>query len=114
MFHQKESVDNAKLRDIRKIEACKAIGNTIVYIAWLSSGITLTQVPYWWDRKIESLAATIYNTRPDLFKETPKGNPIPSSPPSKQDAAETKRTINKITIIYFIFRYIKRISYDSN
>lgn len=29
--------------------------------------ITLIQVPYWWDWKKESLAASISNLRPELF-----------------------------------------------
>lgn len=37
-------------------------------------------MPYGWDRKIDSLAATIYNERPDLFTEKPQGEPIPLSP----------------------------------
>jgi hypothetical protein len=43
----------------------------------------LIEIPYWWDRKYESLAATVYNQRPDLFTEHPKaGSPIPLTPPS--------------------------------
>ena len=60
LFHKQESVDNSKQRDKQKIEACKA------------KGIALIEVPYWWDRKSESLASTIYESRPDLFKEKPK------------------------------------------
>ena len=43
----------------------------------------MIEVPYWWDRKLSSLAATVYNTRPDLFTEKPKGEPIPFNPPSQ-------------------------------
>jgi ATP-dependent DNA ligase len=42
------------------------------------TGITLIEVPYWWDDTFESLCATIYNHRPDLFLEPPMGTPIPS------------------------------------
>ena len=45
-----------------------------------SKGITLIEVPYWWDRKYESLQATVYSQRPDLFIEEPWGTPIPLSP----------------------------------
>ena len=45
-------------------------------------GISLIEVPYWWDRKMSSLAATVYNTRPDLFTEKPQGNPIPLNIPT--------------------------------
>ncbi len=30
------------------------------------TGITLVIIPYWWDKKIESLAATIRVARPDI------------------------------------------------
>jgi hypothetical protein len=30
------------------------------------SGITLITVPFWWDRRVESLAATIQKYRPDI------------------------------------------------
>jgi ATP-dependent DNA ligase len=43
-------------------------------------------VPYWWDKTHSSLAATIYNQRPDLFTEQPKGVPIPSNPQEKSNA----------------------------
>ena len=48
----------------------------------IGKGITLIEVPYWWDKKISSLAATVYNQRPELFKEKPLGTPIPFNPPS--------------------------------
>jgi hypothetical protein len=44
------------------------------------NGITLVEIPYWWDTKIESLAATIHSYRPDLLQDTP-GKPILPSPP---------------------------------
>ena len=40
------------------------------------------QIPYWWDKKYDSFAATIYLNRPDLFKDAPLGNPIPSQAPA--------------------------------
>jgi hypothetical protein len=43
-------------------------------------GVTFIEIPYWWDRKLESLAATIYTYRPDLFPQVPTGKPIPPSP----------------------------------
>ena len=47
----------------------------------------MIEVPYWWDRKLSSLASTIYDIRPDLFETKPKGNPIPLNPPLR-DANE--------------------------
>ena len=40
----------------------------------------MIEVPYWWNRTVSSLAVTVYNVRPDLFKEKPQGNPIPLLP----------------------------------
>jgi vancomycin resistance protein YoaR len=47
-------------------------------------------VPYWWDRKYESLEATVYNQRPDLFTEQPTGKPIPLSAPSDQEKIKSE------------------------
>lgn len=45
-------------------------------------GITLIAIPYWWDLKLSSLAATIYEYRKDLFASKPTGTPIPVTKPS--------------------------------
>jgi hypothetical protein len=47
-------------------------------------GITLITIPYWWDLKVSSLAATIYRQRRDLFASEPTGVPIPSVKPSSR------------------------------
>ncbi len=48
------------------------------------TGITLIDVPYWWDQNRSSLAATIATARPDVGVLSPKGNlSIPVSPPTK-------------------------------
>ena len=39
--------------------------------------ITLIEVPYWWDRTKESLAATIHKARSDLILNPPGVDPIP-------------------------------------
>jgi hypothetical protein len=44
----------------------------------------LIEVPYWWDRTFDSLAATVYSQRPDLFTEKPNGIPIPTSPNTEE------------------------------
>ena len=80
-------------------------------------GITLVEVPYWWDRKLSSLAATVYNIRPDLFTEQPQGNPIPLSPPTKSESLEQGNkhyNINNILLIYICSTVIKGVSYDSD
>jgi hypothetical protein len=38
----------------------------------------LVEVPYWWDKDLESLKATICEYRADMFVEKPTGNPIPN------------------------------------
>ncbi len=40
-------------------------------------GITLIAIPYWWDRKVSSLAATIAHHRPDMIEASQQGTPIP-------------------------------------
>ena len=40
-------------------------------------GITLVEVPYWWNTKIESLMATIQHARPDVIQEPVSYEPIP-------------------------------------
>lgn len=45
----------------------------------LKAGITLIEIPYWWDFTKESLAATIHRIRPELVPDPPGIQPIPSS-----------------------------------
>ncbi len=44
-------------------------------------GITLIEIPYWWDFQRASIQATIYEFRPDLIKNPGSGKPIPKEPP---------------------------------
>ncbi len=44
--------------------------------ACICKGITLIEIPYWWDEEIESLRATIHNKRPDLIVNIDCGNSI--------------------------------------
>ena len=46
----------------------------------------MIEVPYWWDRRMSSLAATVYNIRPDLFKEKPEGIAISATAPGEETA----------------------------
>jgi hypothetical protein len=41
-------------------------------------------VPYWWDRKISSLQATIHRARPDIRLPYDNGIPIPRQKPLPQ------------------------------
>lgn len=60
--------DISSLRDAKKKQICS------------NHGITVIPIPYWWDKKIESLAATAHQYRPDVFPFT-QGSPIPVDPP---------------------------------
>ena len=45
-------------------------------------GVTLIEIPYWWDLEMLSLLATIHKFRKDLVPEAPVGiDPIPEKPP---------------------------------
>lgn len=55
-------------RDKEKREACNAIG------------ITVVAVPYWWDFKKESLAATLNQHIPNLLPEYDSAVPIHTEP----------------------------------
>jgi hypothetical protein len=47
-------------------------------------GITLIEVPYWWDGNQSSLLATLYQVRPELVPSGEDiGDPIPLEPPKK-------------------------------
>jgi ATP-dependent DNA ligase len=55
------------------------------------SGITLIQVPYWWNKKRDSLAATIHDKRPDLlYSKGPNIPQIEPLPKSRESASFKK------------------------
>ena len=76
-------------RDATKQEICSKLGKQIFLAGNLILGITLINVPYWWDRKYESLQATIYSLRPDLFTEKITTEPIPLEPVEKSAIRNT-------------------------
>jgi hypothetical protein len=51
-------------------------------ITFRNQGITLIEIPYWWDFKKESLIATIHQVRPDLIPQKGIGKAIPFEPPN--------------------------------
>lgn len=67
----------------KRVAQCKKQGiNGLYYFINVYEGITLIEVPYWWDKSISSLVATIYHYRPDLFKVKPGDvDRIPQNPP---------------------------------
>jgi hypothetical protein len=100
LFHRhSNTLEEGKQRDETKTTLCKEKGTTNFTPKTFPSppknflipplGITLIQVPYWWDRKSSSLEATIYRTRPDLFASKPTGTPIPNSIPETRKTTTT-------------------------
>jgi hypothetical protein len=82
-LHVSRSAEDVKQHDAIKSNWCKEYGNVTIKCTFPDfSGITLITIPYWWDKKFESLAATIHARRPDLFDGTPIGTPIPWEAPS--------------------------------
>jgi hypothetical protein len=101
---------------LRKIYAEKTVIYAILNF-FSVLGISLIGVPYWWDRKYESLAATIYTQRPDYFLDPPLGKPIPALPPSEyqKKTGDIKGvTINSIQYSINLYRSEKKSNYDSN
>ena len=78
MFHNVSSSEERQEKDLTKSEFCK------------EKGITLIEIPYWWDRQFESLYATVYNKRPDLFSTLPTEKPIPLTPPTPRSKLRNK------------------------
>eukprot|EP01114_Cavostelium_apophysatum_P005030 TRINITY_DN1558_c0_g1_i1.p1 TRINITY_DN1558_c0_g1~~TRINITY_DN1558_c0_g1_i1.p1 ORF type:complete len:545 (+),score=133.12 TRINITY_DN1558_c0_g1_i1:262-1896(+) len=68
-----------KARDKEKVDLC------------LQVGITLVQVPYWWNGSKSSLAATINVLRPELhLKVDGDASPIPQEPPQRRSTTDAK------------------------
>jgi hypothetical protein len=49
----------------------------IYYFSEYGKGVVRVAVPYWWDRSLGSLQASIYETKPSVFTEKLKSLPIP-------------------------------------
>jgi hypothetical protein len=56
--------------------------NTKMHEACSASGITLIDIPYWWNKEKNSLFASIARHRPELLTNKENWIPIPSLPPS--------------------------------
>jgi hypothetical protein len=48
-------------------------------------GVTLVEIPYWWDRRKESVAALINKLRPELLVEHSDEALITETPPDQDD-----------------------------
>lgn len=65
------------------------------HLACTQKGITLIEIPYWWDNSKDSLAATINLHQPGLISPQMSGGlPIPSAPPQ----GFSKGTLNFISM----------------
>jgi hypothetical protein len=77
--------EDQQRRDIEKKTIC------------IESGITLVQIPYWWDGTIESLSSTLHQYLPHLFASTGLP-PIPTELPLdyKENIRQSIKTIKMI------------------
>ena len=50
-------------------------------VACAEQGITLVEIPYWWEFEKPSLMATIHQKMDRLFRGVQVGSPIPERPP---------------------------------
>jgi hypothetical protein len=55
VLKEKKIYSDSLIIDAEKMEACR------------DAGITLIEIPYWWDQSIGSLHATIYKYRPEII-----------------------------------------------
>jgi hypothetical protein len=56
-----------------------------------ANGITLIEIPFWWNFKEDSLIATILKFRPDIPLPTSNAHPISLTMPSNLQASLTGR-----------------------
>ncbi len=77
-----EEVSTVQERDLFKQSICQR------------NGITLITIPYWWNRKIESVASAIRSLRPDIPFDASllNGDVIPQVMPKKNAGKGTKST----------------------
>jgi hypothetical protein len=91
-LHNVSSTDERKQIDSQKTALCKKIGKkTFKNSLKVLKGLTLIEIPFWWNRAYESLEATIYNYRPDLFTQKPSAKAIPVTEPHKPSKSESNK-----------------------
>jgi hypothetical protein len=75
-------------RDLLKLSLCQSQGITLVVIPYWYCEFTLTflfsLLMLRWDGEMDSLSATLYNARPDVFPMS-ASSPIPSEMPDSVD-----------------------------
>lgn len=86
-IHWSSDFVTQQIRDEEKRRACKQVLKTVV-IKCVQHNVTLVEVPYWWDRTTESLAATIHKVRSDTIAGPPVVDCIPTSPPTSLNKEE--------------------------
>jgi hypothetical protein len=87
--HYRQTVYDTKLtqkRDKEKRSLCE------------SKGVTLIEIPYWWDGTRASLEATIRSKRPDLILKDPLKEPISTVEPPYR----TKSTYTSKILVLFL------------
>eukprot|EP00026_Physarum_polycephalum_P000668 Phypoly_transcript_00669.p1 GENE.Phypoly_transcript_00669~~Phypoly_transcript_00669.p1 ORF type:complete len:889 (+),score=100.09 Phypoly_transcript_00669:213-2879(+) len=65
-------------------------------------GITLIQIPCWWDALPESLFSTISFQRPDLIQTTDHSHPIPLNPPPSFFAPAAIPDVGELMLATFV------------
>jgi hypothetical protein len=84
------NLERRQERDVEKKQKCHEMG------------ITLVMIPYWWDKQISTLKATIHNKKTGLVDDVPFGvSPIPEiNPLPNQDGVTTIQGIFEIVFFY--------------
>jgi len=82
--HHTKDFEQQQTRDLEKKRACKQVNDSSHQILTARKhDITLIEVPHRWDKKTESLSATIHKARSDPIPDPPVGvDPIPTSNPN--------------------------------
>jgi DNA ligase-1 len=75
------SLAERQKKDKKKMEVCTKLG------------IGFIEIPYWWDRTLESLSATLNLKFPDVFEKIGSGIPIPTEAPPKKEPIRTNKNI---------------------
>jgi len=80
-----------KFRDAHKKQICEKNGFTLIQVRMFAPSSDwvkcltafLAQVPFWWDKRLDSLLNTIHEARPDIVPfPVGDGTSIPLHPPA--------------------------------